>query len=92
MSLPSGEIIIWAMNANPFLSSLIRIQNERGHYVVSGGPYRFVRHPSYAGAILYVVCSALALGSWPSILPVRCASGSCLASGKENRLLERMWI
>lgn len=58
------------MNANPFLSSLIRIQNERGHYVVSDGPYRFVRHPSYTGAIIYVVCSALALGSWPAILPV----------------------
>jgi protein-S-isoprenylcysteine O-methyltransferase Ste14 len=66
----SMALIIWAMNANPFLSSLIRIQNERGHRLVSDGPYRFVRHPSYAGAIIYVVCSALALGSWPSMLPV----------------------
>jgi protein-S-isoprenylcysteine O-methyltransferase Ste14 len=66
----SMAVVIWAMNANPFLSSLIRIQNERGHYVVSEGPYRIVRHPSYAGAILYVICSSLALGSWPSMLPV----------------------
>ena len=66
----SIALVIWAMNANPFLSSLIRIQNERGQYVVSDGPYRFVRHPSYTGAIIYVVCSALALGSWPAILPV----------------------
>jgi protein-S-isoprenylcysteine O-methyltransferase Ste14 len=66
----SMAVVIWAMNANPFLSSLIRIQTERGHFVVSDGPYRFVRHPSYAGAILYVICSSLALGSWPSMLPV----------------------
>ena len=58
------------MNANPFLSSLIRIQNERGHYVVSDGSYRFVRYPSYAGAIVYILCSSLALGSWPSMQPV----------------------
>jgi protein-S-isoprenylcysteine O-methyltransferase Ste14 len=68
--IASMAFIIWAMIANPFLSSLIRIQNERGHRVISDGPYRFVRHPSYAGAIIYVVCSALALGSWPSMLPV----------------------
>jgi protein-S-isoprenylcysteine O-methyltransferase Ste14 len=66
----SMAFIIWAMKVNPFLSSLIRIQKERGHYVISDGPYHFVRHPSYAGAIVYMLCSALALGSWPSMLPV----------------------
>jgi protein-S-isoprenylcysteine O-methyltransferase Ste14 len=42
----------WAMIANRFFSSHVRIQTERGHTVVSSGPYRFVRHPGYSGIIL----------------------------------------
>jgi protein-S-isoprenylcysteine O-methyltransferase Ste14 len=32
--------------------------------VVSSGPYAFVRHPMYSGAILFMVGAALLLGSW----------------------------
>jgi protein-S-isoprenylcysteine O-methyltransferase Ste14 len=44
-------VSVWAMVVNQFFSSVIRIQKERGHSVVTGGPYRLVRHPSYASAI-----------------------------------------
>ena len=37
---------IWAMAANNFYSRVVRIQKDRGHHVVTDGPYRFVRHPS----------------------------------------------
>jgi hypothetical protein len=40
---------LWAMRANPFFSTFIRIQSERGHSAVSSGPYAWVRHPGYAG-------------------------------------------
>jgi len=30
-----------------FFSATVRIQTDRGHTVVSSGPYRFVRHPGY---------------------------------------------
>jgi protein-S-isoprenylcysteine O-methyltransferase Ste14 len=40
-----------AVVANRFFSGTVRVQNERGHQVVSSGPYRFVRHPGYAGAL-----------------------------------------
>src|SRR5262249_21544620 len=42
----------WAMAVNRFLSSVVRIQRDRGQCVVSDGPYRLVRHPGYAGVML----------------------------------------
>lgn len=59
-----GGLIFRAMIANRFFSSVVRIQTDRGHRVVDQGPYALVRHPGYAGMILAVPCSGLALGSW----------------------------
>jgi protein-S-isoprenylcysteine O-methyltransferase Ste14 len=42
----------YALIENRFFSGMVRIQSERGHRVVTGGPYRWVRHPGYAGALL----------------------------------------
>jgi protein-S-isoprenylcysteine O-methyltransferase Ste14 len=58
----------WAMAVNRF-SSVVRIQGDRGQRVVSDGPYRLVRHPGYAGVMLMLLGSPLALGSWWSIVP-----------------------
>lgn len=57
-------VFFWGMRINPFFSSVPRIQTERGHRVITGGPYRFVRHHGYTGAIALVLGSGLALGSW----------------------------
>jgi len=59
----------WAMLSNRFFSSEVRIQTDRGHYVESGGPYRFVRHPGYASALLLFAASPAALGSLWAFLP-----------------------
>ena len=59
----------WASSTNRFFSSVVRIQAERGHHVVSSGPYAYVRHPGYTGAIGAALSSGIALGSWLSILP-----------------------
>jgi protein-S-isoprenylcysteine O-methyltransferase Ste14 len=53
-----------AMRANRFFSSVVRVQKERGHRVIDGGPYGTIRHPGYLGMIVSVPCSGLALGSW----------------------------
>ena len=46
------------------LTTVVRIQTERGHKVISTGPYAVVRHPLYAAALLVFFSSALLLGSW----------------------------
>lgn len=60
----------WAMLTNPFYSSGVRIQTDRGQYVVQEGPYRFVRHPSYIGGIIGNLGTSLVLSSWWSLIPV----------------------
>ena len=57
-------LTLWAMHVNPFFSSAVRIQRERGQHVIAAGPYRWVRHPGYAGAIPAITASGLVLCSW----------------------------
>ena len=52
------------MLENSYASPVVKIDTERGHRVVSTGPYAWVRHPMYAGAIFYFLGTALLLGSW----------------------------
>jgi len=53
---------------NPYLWAAVRIQEDLGQTVVSTGPYRYVRHPMYASALLISLGSALLLGSWVGVL------------------------
>jgi len=53
---------------NAYLSPVVRIQEERGHTVVSSGPYQYVRHPMYAAIFVFVVGTSLLLGSWYGFL------------------------
>jgi protein-S-isoprenylcysteine O-methyltransferase Ste14 len=62
-------IIYWAMWTNNFFSSRVRIQTDRGQYVVSDGPYRYVRHPGYVGMIIFTPASAVLLGSLYALIP-----------------------
>jgi protein-S-isoprenylcysteine O-methyltransferase Ste14 len=57
-------LALWAMRVNRFFSSVIRIQADRGQYVVTTGPYAFARHPGYTAGILIIAASGPALGSW----------------------------
>jgi protein-S-isoprenylcysteine O-methyltransferase Ste14 len=61
---------VWAVRTNRFFSPVVRIQSDRGHHVIDTGPYRFLRHPGYAGLLLSAACGAAALGSWWSLLPL----------------------
>ena len=60
---------VWAMAANPFFAKTNRIQRERGHVVMSGGPYGWVRHPGYLGTIAFELGTPLALSSWWALIP-----------------------
>jgi len=60
-----GSYIVWlTFKANSYAAPVIKIQKERGHLVVSTGPYGYVRHPMYAGALLFIAGAPLLLGSW----------------------------
>ncbi len=63
-------LAVWAMIVNRFFSAVIRLQADRGHHLITTGPYRFVRHPGYAGVLLGLLASPLALGSWLSGIPM----------------------
>jgi protein-S-isoprenylcysteine O-methyltransferase Ste14 len=52
-----------ALRANTFASTVVRLQEERGHSVVREGPYEIVRHPMYAGVIPIMLGAAAWLGS-----------------------------
>ena len=58
------SLILWAMRTNRFFSSVVRLQTERGHTLVTGGPYRWVRHPGYTATLVLSVCNGIAMGSW----------------------------
>lgn len=60
---------LWAMRCNRFFSTFVRIQRERGQTVVAGGPYAYVRHPGYGGAIVAHLAIPIALGSLWGLLP-----------------------
>ena len=62
-------LIVWATAANPFFSLIVRIQQERGHTVAAGGPYRFVRHPAYVGGIAIYLATPVMLGSLWALIP-----------------------
>jgi protein-S-isoprenylcysteine O-methyltransferase Ste14 len=47
---------------NSFASSIIEVRE--GQRVITTGPYAIVRHPMYAGALLLLAATPLALGSW----------------------------
>ncbi len=59
----------WAMIANAYFSTAVRIQSDRGHMVCSTGPYRFVRHPGYVGFILQSISIPFLLGSLWALIP-----------------------
>lgn len=62
-------LVVWATGANAYFSQIVRIQTERGHTVVTGGPYRLVRHPGYVGTILFSLATPLLFGSWWALIP-----------------------
>ena len=63
MQLVSAVFIMWVMRVNSFAAPLVKVQSERGHHVIDSGPYAWVRHPMYTGAIVFFIGIPLLLGS-----------------------------
>jgi protein-S-isoprenylcysteine O-methyltransferase Ste14 len=62
--LVSMALMLRVVRENSFAAPVVKVQAERGHRVIDTGPYAFVRHPMYSGAVLYFAAIALLLGSW----------------------------
>ncbi len=79
-----------AMAANRHLEQTVRIQHERDHRVVDTGPYRFVRHPMYAGMLAQLPATALLLGSaWALVPALGAAVAIVIRTLLEDRTLRR---
>lgn len=65
-SVPSA----WAISLNPHFEPTVRIQEERGHRVISTGPYQYVRHPGYLSVMITSAATPLLLGTPWAFLPV----------------------
>jgi len=50
------------------------LARDSGQTLIEAGPYRYVRHPSYSGALLSLLGFGLALGNWAGLT----AALSCL--------------
>jgi protein-S-isoprenylcysteine O-methyltransferase Ste14 len=88
--LLGSATVTWSMAANAFFSFSVRLQAERGQTVVTGGPYRLVRHPGYVGAILTALGAALLLGSAWSLVPAGLVLVSLtVRTALEDRTLRR---
>ena len=82
-------IFMWAMTTNAFFSEGVRLQKERGHVVVTDGPYEYVRHPGYVGTILTSLGTPLLLGSIWAIAPgIVLAGVMVIRTWLEDRMLK----
>ncbi len=65
-----GAVLInWAMIVNPHFEPTVRIQKDRGHQMITTGPYKFVRHPGYLAGILWTLSIPLIIGSVFASIP-----------------------
>lgn len=79
----------WALIENRFFSGTVRIQTERGHHVISTGPYRIVRHPGYAGGLLGFLFIPLLLDSlWAFIPAVLLMTVMIIRTALEDKTLQ----
>jgi len=64
------SLATWAFIVNQFFSGVVRIQVDRGHFVISAGPYGFVRHPGYLGGLISIIATPIMLGTLWGLVPV----------------------
>jgi protein-S-isoprenylcysteine O-methyltransferase Ste14 len=84
----TGIMLPWVFRTNTFASGVGRIQDDRNHHVITSGPYRYVRHPMYAGVCAAFVGLPLVMGSWWALIPgVLLAALFMVRTALEDRML-----
>ena len=78
----------WALMENRYFSSVVRIQTDHDHTVCNSGPYQYVRHPGYAGGLIWYLMTPLILGSqWAYIPTIFVAALTVLRTSLEDKTL-----
>lgn len=88
--MASGILVrLWAVSTlRNFFSYTVQI--KEGHRVIQRGPYRFVRHPAYAGSLLTLTGVGFALQSWAAVIVI--AAIFALAFGYRIRVEEKALV
>ena len=87
--LASLSLVYWAMLTNQFFSTVVRLQEDRGQYVITTGPYRFVRHPGYLSVIGTWIGFSVMVGSWIGLLSTTIPSAVMIVRTlREDRFLQ----
>lgn len=66
--IPCFILLWWIMRENTYLSQVVKVDNARGHKVITSGPYAYVRHPLYTVTIILLFAVPVALGSRFSLI------------------------
>ena len=81
-------LLVLVLRENAFLSRVVEVHPEAGHHVITTGPYAVVRHPMYAGYIVWLLAAPVALGSLWALLPAALvAAGIVVRTVLEDRTL-----
>jgi len=90
--IPALYLIERAPMENTFLSTMVRIQEERKQHVITNGVYSFVRHPLYLGCFLMMLGAPLLLGSLFGLIIALIALPALIVRiiGEEKMMLEEL--
>jgi protein-S-isoprenylcysteine O-methyltransferase Ste14 len=90
LAILAGYILgAYALIENRYFSGLVRIQYDRDHQVVSSGPYRWMRHPGYAGALITYLATPIFLdASWAFIPAIFLGIVLIVRTNLEDRTLQ----
>ena len=90
VNVPCFFWIGWVMHENTYLARVVKIDEERGHTVITTGPYAIVRHPMYTAVVLMIMAMPVALGSRWGLVPAAVMAALLLVrTALEDRTLHR---
>ena len=88
LHVPCMAAVLRVMLENSYLARVVKIDEERGHSVITTGPYAVVRHPMYAAVLVMMVATPMALGStWGIVAALAMNALLVIRTALEDRTL-----
>lgn len=67
--IPCFVLLGWVLKTNTYSAPIVTIAHDRGHQVITGGPYAYIRHPMYSAVIVLLFAFPAAVGSQFGLIP-----------------------